>query len=258
MSIDSGIRSVKRAPAYQLAEEELKRMIMEGALVPGQMLPVEHDLAIQLGVTRPTVREALRKLESTGLVVRGPRRRMVVSAPSPDFASDAMLQAIVLHGISYREIWQIHMALEPMAAGLAADKIDTAHLTKIENNLCRTEDVMTDTEALVAADIEFHDLVARASGNHALVLARAPIGEFLFPAYGAVIEKLGPGPRLLDAHTRVFNALAAKDSETAREWMSKHIRDFLRGCELAGLEIDDPVRKVNQDWKLLSFTRERA
>lgn len=258
MSIDAVIRSVKRAPAYQRAEEELKRMIMEGALVPGQMLPVENDLAVQLGVTRPTVREALRKLESTGLIVRGARRRMVVSAPSPDFASDAMLQAIVLHGVSYREIWQIHMALEPMAAGLAAEKIDTAHLKKIEDNLRRTEDVMSDTEALVAADIEFHDLVAQASGNHALVLARAPIGEFLFPAYGAVVEKIGPGQRLLDAHTRVFNALVTQDSETAREWMSKHIRDFLRGCELAGLAIDDPVRKVNQDWNLLSFVRERA
>ncbi len=183
---------------------------------------------------------------------------MVVSAPSPDIASDAMLQAIVLHGISYREIWQMHMALEPMAAGLAAEKIDKALLSEIELNLRHTEDVLSEPEALVAADIEFHDLVARASGNHALLLARAPIGEFLFPAYGAVISKLGPGQRLLDAHTRIFDALKVNDAETAREWMTKHIRDFLRGCEMAGLEIDDPVREVNRDWNLLRFEREAS
>jgi len=258
MTNKSAIKSIKRAPAYQLAEEALRKMIMDGDLKPGEMLPVEHDLADQLGVTRPTVREALRKLESTGLVVRGARRRMVVSAPSPDIASDAMLQAIVLHGISYREIWQMHMALEPMAAGLAADKIDTSLLAEIERNLKYTEGVLKDPDALVEADIEFHDLVARASGNHALLLARAPIGQFLFPAYGAVINKLGPGQRLLDAHTYIFNALKVGDAETAREWMTKHIRDFLSGCELAGLEIDDPVRKVNQDWNLLRFKHEAS
>ena len=138
MTNKSAIKSIKRAPAYQLAEEALRQMIMDGELKPGEMLPVEHDLADQLGVTRPTVREALRKLESSGLVVRGARRRMVVSAPSPHIASDAMFQAIVLHGITYREIWQMHMALEPMAAGLAAGKIDTALLKDIELNLQHT------------------------------------------------------------------------------------------------------------------------
>ena len=258
MSDSNAIKSLKRAPAYQLAEEALRKMIMDGDLKPGEMLPVEHDLADQLGVTRPTVREALRKLESLGLVVRGARRRMVVSAPSPHIASDAMLQAIVLHGISYREIWQMHMALEPMAAGLAAEKIETSMLSEIEANLQHTEDVLKDPDALVEAAIDFHDLVARASGNHALLLARAPIGEFLFPAYGAVINKLGPGKRLLDAHTQIFNALKVNDADTARDWMTKHIRDFLRGCEMAGLEIDDPVRKVNQEWNLLRFKRESA
>lgn len=255
MTDKSPIKSLKRAPAYQLAEEALRKMIMAGDLKPGELLPVEHDLADQLGVTRPTVREALRKLESSGLVVRGIRRRMMVSAPSPDIASDAMRQAIVLHSISYREIWQLHMALEPLAAGLAANKIETSLLAKIEANLRHTEDVLNEPEALVEADITFHDLVAEASGNQALLLARTPIGKFLFPAYGAVIDKLGPGPRLLDAHTHIFNALKLNDAEAAREWMTKHIRDFLRGCEMAGLEIDDPVRKVTKDWNLPCFQR---
>jgi GntR family transcriptional repressor for pyruvate dehydrogenase complex len=258
VSKTAAIKLLKRAPAYQLADEALRKMIMDGALKEGELLPVEHDLADQLGVTRPTVREALRKLESSGLVVRGARRRMVVSAPSPHIASDAMLQAILLHGISYREIWQLHMVLEPMAAGLAAEKIDTALLSGIEANLQRTEGALEDAEALVEADIEFHNLVAQASGNHALLLARAPVSEFLFPAYGAVVQKLGPGRRLLDAHTHIFKALAVRDAETAREWMTKHIRDFLRGCEMAGLAIDDPVRKVNQDWDLLRSKRESA
>ena len=94
MSKQKPFKSLKRAPAYQLAEEALREMIMNGTLSPGEYLPVEYDLAEQLEITRPTLREALRKLESSGLVVRGARRRLMVTAPSTQVASDAMRQSV--------------------------------------------------------------------------------------------------------------------------------------------------------------------
>lgn len=245
MKTNNAIKPIKKVPAYQLAEESLRNMILGGELEAGDMLPTEMDLAEQLGVTRPTVREAFRKLESSGLVVRGHRRRMVVSAPSPEVSSKAMRQAIVLHGITVREIWQMEMALEPLAARLAARNIDNDLLAKIESNLIRTQDNINDAESLVEADIEFHDLVAQAAGNSALLLARAPIGHFLFPVYGAVVKKLGPGKRLLEAHTKIFEAIKVNDEDMAREWMDKHIRDFRQGCKMAGLPIDEPISKVD-------------
>jgi len=244
----NSIQPIKKVPAYQLAEEALKNMILGGELQPGDMLPTEMDLAEQLGVTRPTVREAFRTLENSGLVVRGHRRRMVVSAPSPEISSNAMQQAIVLHGITVREIWQLEMALEPLAARLAARNIDPKLLAKLESNLTHTADCLDDPKALVAADIEFHDLIAQAAGNSALLLAREPIGQFLFPVYGAVVDKLGPGKRLLEAHTKIFEAIKINDEATARDWMDKHIRDFRQGCKMAGLPIDEPISKVRSSW----------
>jgi GntR family transcriptional repressor for pyruvate dehydrogenase complex len=252
------IASLKRAPAYQLAEEALRDMIMDGTLSPGDLLPVEFDLADQLGVTRPTVREALRKLESTGLVVRGPRRRMMVSAPCPSISSTAMQQAIVLHGISYRELCELNLAIEPAAAELAAQRIDPELLQKIEENLERTAASLDQPQQLVEADIEFHDLVAEAAGNYALMLARAPVSDFLLPAYGAVVAKLGPGKRLLEAHTKIFEALQNGDAEVARVWMARHIRDFLRGCEMSGISLDDPIREVNIEMDIAKFERDRG
>ena len=79
------------------------------------------------------------------------------------------------------------------------------------------------------------------SGNHALLLAREPLGALLLPAYGTVIRKIGPGKRLLEAHTKVYEALRAGDVDVARDWMARHIRDFRRGCEVAGLDFDEPV-----------------
>jgi len=250
------ITSLKRPTAYQMAEEALREKIMDGTLLPGDLLPVEHDLAEQLGVTRPTVREALRKLESSGLVVRGPRKRMMVSAPCTSISSTAMQQAIVLHDVTYQELYELNLALEPVAAELAAKRISGELIEKIEDNLERTIASIDDTEHLVQLDIEFHDLVALAANNHALLLAREPVSDFLLPAYGVVVEQLEPGKRLFEAHKAIFEAIKQGDAVLAREWMHKHICDFLRGCKMSGLSLDKPVRKVNMKMDIAKFERD--
>lgn len=242
--------ALKRVPAYVMAENAIKDMILSGKLGPGDLLPGEHALADQLGVTRPTVREAMRTLQGSGLIERGHRRRMKVAAPSSEVSSSAIRNAIVMHNITYRELWEVSTALEPLAARMAAERVSPELLRKIEINLEHTRACVDDPKALVQADIEFHELVTHASGNHALQLARTPLSDFLSAAYGVVTQKLGPGERLLKAHESIYAAIAKGDAETAEEWMAKHFRDFLRGCELAGLNVDDPVHKVTRKWKI--------
>ena len=82
------------------------------------------------------------------------------------------------------------MSLETTAAQLAAERIDEDLLRKIEENLVLTKKCIDKPDQLVKADIEFHDLVAEAAGNHALLVARAPLGELLLPAYGEVTKYL--------------------------------------------------------------------
>lgn len=233
--------TIKRAPAYKVVEQSIRKSVLDGTLSVGSMLPGETELAEQLGVTRPTVREAFRSLENSGLIGRGPRRRMVVTAPEAHVVSDAMHNSMVLHGVSYRELWEVNIALEPAAADLAARSASSDLLEAIETNLEWTSRVLADPDELAKADIEFHELVAQASGNRALLLAREPLGQLLLPAYRTVIREIGPGRRLFEAHKRIFEAIRAADHDTARDWMTKHIVDFRRGCELAGLDLDDAV-----------------
>ncbi|GAB2693499.1 FadR/GntR family transcriptional regulator [Aliiglaciecola aliphaticivorans] len=249
------LTSLKRATAYQLVEEALREKIMDGSLAPGDLLPVEHDLAEQLGVTRPTVREALRKLESSGLVVRGPRRRMMVSAPCPSISSTAMQQAIVLHGITYRELWEANMMIEPVIAALAAKRITKEQLQKIEINLQKTAATLDDPIEMVKAVIEFHDLVAEAAGNKAVLLVGEPISDFLLPASGKVISKMGQGKRLLEVHTKIYNALKEGNSELAKEWMEKQCRDFIDWGTKSGISLDEPIREVNVEMEIFKFER---
>lgn len=252
---DAAFETLKRLPAYRVAEQAIRSRILDGTLSPGTMLPPEHDLAQQLGVTRPTVREALRSLESAGLIGRGPRRRMVVTAPAKHVVTTAMHEAIVLHGISYRELWEVGAALEPLAARLAANNVTPDILDALHTNLEHTARSLNDPLALSQADLEFHELITQASNNQALLLAREPLSSMLFAAYATVLRETGPGARrvgpnnqpieghkrLLEAHIKIVAALEAGDPQTAEQWMSKHFVDFRRGWELAGLDLDAPV-----------------
>ncbi len=182
---------------------------------------------------------------------------MAVTAPAKSVVTNAMHEAIVLHGISYRELWEVQTAVEPLAARLAATNITAELLEQLRVNLDTTADCLDDPIALAEADVEFHDLVAQAAGNHALLLAREPLGALLFPAYGTVIRRIGPGRRLFEAHSRIFHALEAGDADTAQDWMTKHFVDFKRGCELAGLDLDDAVTADHLTTSNQPATRQR-
>lgn len=253
--VDPLFATLERRPAYRVVEDEIRRRILDGVLAPGAMLPPEHDLADQLGVTRPTVREALRSVESAGLLERGPRRRMVVKAPDRSVVTSAMHEAVVLHGVTYRELWEVGATLEPASARLAAAQIGPELLEELRANLERTAAVLDDPLELGRADIEFHDLVAQGSGNRALLLARETQAPLLRTTYTRDLDKVGLGPgrlapddprvgahrRLLESHTRIVDALERGDAEAAHSEMSEHFDEFRRGCERAGLDFDTPV-----------------
>jgi GntR family transcriptional regulator, transcriptional repressor for pyruvate dehydrogenase complex len=94
----------------------------------------------------------------------------------------------------------------------------------------------------VAVTIEFQTLVAEASHNQALILAHGPVGLLMRAGYAAIAPALPQsGPRLLQAHEQVLDALRRGDVAAAVEWTRRHLQDHRRGCEFAGLDMDLPI-----------------
>lgn len=228
-------------PAYARVSEQIREAILSGRIPTGELLPTETALAAQFGVTRSTVREAIRLLEQSGLLGRAGRKRLTVSLPSLESASRAMNAAMLMHRVTFKDLWEISMGLEPLAARLACATRDKRDLALLAANLERTRTALNDDEELLEAEIEFHDLVARATRNHALLLARQPLNQLFYPAYRPVIERLKPGKRILESHTRICEAIRANDPDTAAEWAEKHMRDFRRGILMAKLDFEGPV-----------------
>ncbi len=228
--------------AFRLIAQELEQQVLAGDLPVGSVLPGELSLASRFNVSRSTVREAIRLLEQLGLIRREEgRNKLTVTAPGHKEIGERMRTAFILQDTTFEQLWEVMTAIEPMCAMVAAQKASAHDLELIADNLARTEAAVKSPATIVELDIEFHNLVAAATGNSALSLSRDTVGELFYPAFNLVMTRLNAGSRLLLAHRKIFEALQARNAADARSWMEKHIGDFQRGCDLANLDFRAPI-----------------
>ncbi|HVO47373.1 MAG TPA: GntR family transcriptional regulator [Steroidobacteraceae bacterium] len=227
-------------PAYRKVAAAIGERILNRSLREGDRLPAELELARQFGVNRSTVREALRELESNGLVMRRPgSRRMSVSRPQHMAIAETISRGLVLHDVTFLEVWQALTLLEPPIAEAAATARNDDDLAAV-GAACE-QFVNGNTQAGNAARnaAEFFRSVARATHNQVLGLAQEPLLQLLEPSLRIMIDKVPQArSRISGAQRRICDALKARDSEGARTWMARHIRDFRKGFELAGIGLE--------------------
>lgn len=232
----------RQLPAFRVIARDLEQKILAGDLPVGKALPSELSLASEFGVSRSTIREAIRALEQNGLIRREEgRNRLRVSAPQAKEIGAQMKTAFILQETTFEQLWEVMSAIEPACAATAALKGSDADFKKIEDNIRRTKAAIDDFGALVELDIEFHNLVAAATCNPALQMSRKTVGELFYPAFAKVMARLNAGERLLLAHSKIFEAISNHDDREARLWMDRHIGDFHRGCDLANLDFSAPI-----------------
>ncbi|MFG1317275.1 FadR/GntR family transcriptional regulator [Xanthobacter autotrophicus] len=236
------IERLRLPPAYQAVSLELQRRILSGALKPGEALPSETELAERFGVNRSTVREGIRQLESEGLVRRESRKRLLVAVPNTTDLAQRHTRNLVMHEVTFRELWDVANVLEPLAAELAAVNLSEGDLKALGENIKQTAAAIQRGESPGELDLEFHNMISAGAGNRALLLAREPIGLLLYPAFELIRPDLPQAAgRLLEAHKKIYAALKRRDAEGARTWSAKHIADLRRGWELLKRDFDTKV-----------------
>jgi len=226
-------------PAYRKVAATIGERILSRTLREGERLPSETELARQFGVNRSTVREALRDLESRGLVQRRPGSKLMsVSRPHHETVAAGVSHALLLHDVTVRDVWEALTILEPPLAETAARARNAADLECMRAAAAAFSAQRASAAQAVHCCAEFFRCIGRATHNPVLGLAQEPLLQLLEPSLGVMIDKVPQArARIATAQRRLVEALEARAPEVAGQWMARHIRDFSKGYELAGIDL---------------------
>lgn len=217
-------------PAYQQVADQLRELILDGSLAPGDRLPPESEIGGNFGVSRSTVREALRVLASQGLVrtSRGTTGGTFVAHVEPGQISDYLEVGIGLMSgsaaLPLSAILEARELLEVPAAELAARRREQHHLDALHEAMAREK--RTRGRGMRFREHQnFHDVVMRATGNGLLTMMTEPVfhvlrTRFLRPArpeFWAMVDA---------EHERITELIAAGDPEAAGSAMREHLRNI--------------------------------
>ena len=226
-------------PAYGRVAAVIEQRIVQRQLQPGDLLPAETELARQFDVNRSTIREAVRHLESAGLVGRSSgSKRLRVTRPGQEVTASRVSRALELDDVTFIELWEAMLAVAPRTAALAATHGSERDCEQLERCIAALE-AARGAEAAVASVVQFFGGIAKASGNRVLVLAMQPVTRLLAPSLRRMIDRVPQGrSRILVAQRCIVEALRKHESAEAESWMTRHVQDFRRGYEIAGIALD--------------------
>ena len=201
----------------------LTELITSGRFASGELLPSESELCKQLGISRPTVRMALRTLETRGLVVTRHGVGVQVTDRTRQVVTDSIELMLLRGGAGPRDMLEVRLMLECQGAALAADRATTADLAAIAEAIAALGDRRLGVAETVEADLRFHLRVAEASQNAVLVALVHALRGLLRDTIAATWRvNDGVEERRRD-HARVLDAVTARDPAAAVAAMRTHL-----------------------------------
>lgn len=205
---------------------QIKEAIFQGDYQPGEKIPSEHELVGLFGVSRVIVREAIRNLEQTGLVEirRGPKGGAFVQSLSHNSVSLIVKDLFKLAKGTVKEVMEVRLAIEPIAAGIAAERATKEDLSLLKKNL--DEQTKKPGQKTIEGNINFHRLLARCSHNPIYEIIINILLDF---STDLIVNILPPGEVLHDttSHPELYELIKSKDAQKAEAKMRSHLDDVI-------------------------------
>jgi len=224
---EPNLQQLKPVRLFDQLMEQLQELIVQGTWQPGDKLPSEADLGATYGVSRSVVREALRALESKGLIEVRSGAGAFVATPHASFhAASEAIEWLASQRDSLRQLLQVRESVEGLTAALAAASLPEEVLAELQGIVREQRQLAQSPGHLdrqVALDVRFHTLIAQISGN---TIAADIIGRIV-PAFcdsnRAVLYLKANMDHTLREHDAIIDALASGDPERAEQAMRAHV-----------------------------------
>jgi GntR family transcriptional regulator, transcriptional repressor for pyruvate dehydrogenase complex len=237
------IQPVTRRALHQQVAASLRALIIEGKLQRGDALPPERELAKQFGVSRATVREALRVLQLWGLVEARQGGGNYVRAPSLEHIVGPLSTIIEGNRELQDELMDARAIFEPAVCWLAAQRRTESDLAAIEAIVERQRQRVEQGELAVEEDSAFHLALAEATHNRVVPRLIQTINDLLLESRLRSLQTPDRPRRSLEGHVRIVAALRAGDAEAARRAMREHIAEIGAVLRAARETSERPARR---------------
>lgn len=216
------IQKIGRVNVSEAVLDEIKRLIGSGEWPVDSKIPSENELAAMMGVSRVSIRSALQKLSSVGLIESRHGEGTFVSKMDGRQIMNMLLPVAVLTNDNQKYMVEFRRVIESEQAYLAASRITSEEMDKLRANYRAMEKVGPDSRECSELDVEFHMLVARASKNPmfiqtSFILKDTMLDNILY------MKKFQKENQAFNYHKRIIEALEKRDAQGAREVMLEHL-----------------------------------
>ena len=222
---------VTESLAKQIAEN-IREAIINGSLKVDERLPTEEELAARFEVSRPTIREALKRLAAQHLIRsrRGPTGGTFVNRPSQDEVrlnlTNAMTLLVGMGEFNLTDIAETRQGLETLCCRLAAERRSDAQLAAMAAELDIQRDPKLSDVDFCASDVRFHRVLADATDNSLLKFIMLTVIDALQPVANMVVYQFRERQRLVSQHENILAALQARDADSAIAALNEQIADL--------------------------------
>jgi GntR family transcriptional regulator, transcriptional repressor for pyruvate dehydrogenase complex len=201
-----------------------KRLISEGSLAPGHRLPAERELAEMFGVSRSSLRQALKVLEIMGVISQRVGDGTYLNTAAPSILAEPMEFLILLDGLSFHELMEARLIVEPELAARAAARATPEDIAELRQALAEMEENQRDHARFTEYDLLFHKTIFRIAGNRVCTLMFTVVHQSLERLIH-LTSKLVEPKHTLQLHRRIFIAIRRQDADEARRRMMEHLED---------------------------------
>ena len=219
------VKPIARIPVAEQVAQQLLGLIQSGNLKAGQQLPPERELAVTLDVSRPSLREALRALSLLGVVKIRQGGGVFVSALDPESLLGPLHFFISLDDYNLDALFEARIIIEGAITKLATPRIGDDQIALLEEMVADEDDLLSDPQKFIDADIKFHQIIFSAADNSLLVR----VATSLHVLGRASREITGHVPGVLKEslkdHKKILMALKSRDADKAGAAMEDHLRN---------------------------------
>lgn len=221
------LRPVRKTRLYEDVVAQIQQLIRTRELTPGDRLPSERELAAVLGIGRPSVREALRALDTTGLIEvrsgQGAFLRNLSVDPYLATVRESLAFLLDVKEDTLLELWEVRQGLEEQIARLTAARRTGAQLDALRGHTEEMRKRIDRPEAFVRAGVAFHRALCEATGNAVLRTVWEAIAGLIEKSQRRIIGIPGQPGEALRQHENLLEAVEAGDAERAARAMREHM-----------------------------------